>query len=178
MALLAGMFELIPVIGPTLGAIPAVLVAFAYDPSKVIWVIAAGALIQLLENNVLAPRVMHKTVGVNPIVTLLSIIAFGALFGFAGLLLAIPMAAIIQIALDRSLLRPQLSGLAVPVGRDRLSQLRYEAQEFVVDTRSLARRKVTGSVESETDPVEDSLEAIAMELDQALAEAAPSKEPA
>ena len=65
-ALLAGLFELIPVLGPTLGAIPAVLVAFAYDPSKVVWVIAAGALIQLLENNVLAPRVMHKTVGVNP----------------------------------------------------------------------------------------------------------------
>ena len=177
-ALLAGMFELIPVIGPTLGAIPAVLVAFAYDPAKVIWVIAAGALIQLLENNVLAPRVMHKTVGVNPIVTLLSIIAFGALFGFAGLLLAIPMAAIIQIALDRSLLRPQLSGLAVPAGRDRLSQLRFEAQEFVVDIRNQAQRKATGSVESEADPVEDSLEAIAIELDQALAKAAPSKEPA
>ncbi|HZY45538.1 MAG TPA: AI-2E family transporter, partial [Anaerolineae bacterium] len=77
-ALLAGLFEMIPVLGPTLGAIPAVLVAFAYDSSKVVWVIAAGALIQLLENNVLAPRVMHKTVGVNPIVTLLAIVAFGA----------------------------------------------------------------------------------------------------
>ena len=116
------MFELIPVLGPTLGAIPAVFVAFAYDPSKVVWVIAAGALIQLVENNVLAPRVMHKTVGVNPMVTLLAIVAFGALFGFAGLLLAIPMAAIIQIILDRSLLRPQTSGLEAPVGRDRLSR--------------------------------------------------------
>ena len=80
-----------------MGAIPAVLVAFAYDPSKVIWVIIATALIQLLENNVIAPRVMHKTVGVNPVVTLLAIVAFGALFGFVGLLLAIPMAAVIQV---------------------------------------------------------------------------------
>jgi predicted PurR-regulated permease PerM len=177
-ALLAGMFELIPVLGPTLGAIPAVLVAFAYDPTKVVWVIAAGALIQLLENNVLAPRVMHKTVGVNPMVTLLAIIAFGSLFGFAGLLLAIPMAAIIQIVLDRSLLRPQPSGLEAPAGRDRLSQLRVDAQEFVVDIRNMAQRKATGSVESEIDPVEDSLEAIAMELDQALAQAAPTESPA
>ena len=177
-ALLAGLFELIPVLGPTLGAIPAVLVAFAYDPSKVVWVIAAGALIQLLENNILAPRVMHKTVGVNPMVTLLAIVAFGALFGFAGLLLAIPMAAIIQIILDRSLLRPQPSGLEAPAGRDRLSKLRYDAQEFVVDIRNLAQHKVTGSAQSELDPVEDSLEEIAMELDHALAQAAPSEDPA
>jgi predicted PurR-regulated permease PerM len=170
-ALLAGLFELIPVLGPTLGAIPAVLVAFAYDPSKVIWVIIATALIQLLENNLLAPRVMHKTVGVNPVVTLLAIVAFGALFGFAGLLLAIPMAAVIQVILDRSLLRPQASGLEVPAGRDRLSKLRFETQEYVVDIRKLIRHKQTGTVEAEVDQVEDTLEAIAMDLDRALAEA-------
>jgi len=173
-ALLAGLFEIVPVLGPTLGAIPAVLVAFSYDSSKVVWVIAAGALVQLLENNLLAPRVMHKTVGVNPIVTLLAIVAFGALFGFAGLLLAIPIAAIIQIILDRSLLRPQPSGLDVPLGRDRLSKLRFEVQEFVVDVRNLAQHKQTGSVQSEVDPVEDTLEGIAMELDQVLSTAAGS----
>ena len=171
-ALLAGLFELIPVLGPTLGAIPAVLVAFAYDPSKVIWVIIATALIQLLENNVIAPRVMHKTVGVNPVVTLLAIVAFGALFGFAGLLLAIPMAAVIQVILDRSLLRPQASGLEVPAGRDRLSKLRFEAQEYVVDIRNHAQHKQTGTVQAELDQVEDTLEAIAIDLDRALAEAA------
>lgn len=171
-ALLAGLFEVVPVLGPTLGAIPAVLVAFSYDSSKVVWVIAAGALVQFLENNLLAPRVMHKTVGVNPIVTLLAIVAFGALFGFAGLLLAIPIAAIIQILLDRSLLRPQPSGLEAPVGRDRLSKLRFDVQEFVVDVRKLARHKQTGRARSEIDPVEDTLEGIAMELDQVLSAAA------
>lgn len=176
-ALLAGLFELIPVLGPTLGAIPAVLVAFAYDPSKVIWVIVATALIQLVENNLLAPRVMHKTVGVNPVVTLLAIVAFGALFGFAGLLLAIPMAAVIQVILNRSLLRPQASGLEVPAGRDRLSKLRYETQEYVVDIRNHAQHKQTGTVQAELDQVEDTLEAIAMNLDRVLAEAAPAEDP-
>jgi hypothetical protein len=146
-------------------------VAFAYDPSKVIWVIIASASIQFVENNLLAPRVMHKTVGVNPVVTLLAIVAFGALFGFAGLLLAIPMAAVIQVILDRSLLRPQASGLDVPAGRDRLSQLRFEAQEYVVDIRNLAQHKETGSVQAEFDQVEDTLEAIALELDRTLADA-------
>ena len=171
-ALLAGLFEVIPVLGPTLGAIPAVLVAFSYDSSKVVWVIAAGALVQFLENNLLAPRVMHKTVGVNPIVTLLAIVAFGALFGLAGLLLAIPIAAIIQIILDRSLLGPQPSGLEVPLGRDQLSKLRFDVQEFVVDVRKVAQRKQTGTTESEVEPVEDTLEGIAMELDQVLTTAA------
>jgi predicted PurR-regulated permease PerM len=171
-ALLAGLFEVIPVLGPTLGAIPAVLVAFSYDSSKVVWVIAAGALVQFLENNLLAPRVMHKTVGVNPIVTLLAIVAFGALFGLAGLLLAIPIAAIIQIILDRSLLGPQASGLKVPLGRDQLSKLRFDVQEFVVDVRKVAQRKQTGTTESEVEPVEDTLEGIAMELDQVLTTAA------
>jgi hypothetical protein len=163
------------VLGPTLGMIPAVLVAFAYDPSKVIWVIAAGALIQLLENNLLAPRVMQKTVGVNPLVTLLAIVAFGALFGFAGLLLAIPIAAIVQIILDRSLLRPQMSGLTAPVGRDRASKLRYDTQEYVLDLRNLARRPVAGSAQPDPDPIEDALEAIALELDQVLAQAESSE---
>jgi predicted PurR-regulated permease PerM len=167
-AVLAGLFEVVPVLGPTLGAIPAILVAFSYDSSKVVWVIAAGALVQFLENNLLAPRVMHKTVGLNPIVTLLAIVAFGALFGFAGLLLAIPIAAIIQIIVDRSLLLPQPSGLEVPLGRDKLSKLRFDVQEFVVDVRKLAQRKQTGTAESEVDPVEDALEGIAMELDQVL----------
>jgi predicted PurR-regulated permease PerM len=171
-ALLAGLFEVVPVLGPTLGAIPAILVAFSYDPSKVVWVIAAGALVQLLENNLLAPRVMHKTVGINPIVTLLAIVAVGALFGFAGLLLAIPMAAIIQIILDRSLLRPQPSGLETPLGRDRLSKLRFDVQEFVVDVRNLAQHKQTGSADSEVDPIEDTLEGIAIDLDKVLLAAA------
>lgn len=174
-ALLAGLFEVIPVLGPTLGAIPAVLVAFSYDSSKVVWVIAAGALVQLVENNVLAPRVMHKTVGVNPIVTLLAIVAFGALFGFAGLLLAIPMAAIIQIFVDRSLLRPQPAGLEAPVGRDRLSKLRLDVQEFVVDVRNRAQQKPSDTAVAEVDPVEDTLEGIALELDQVLSTAAGSE---
>lgn len=166
---LAGLFEVVPVLGPTLGAIPAVLVAFSYDSSKVVWVIAAGAFVQFLENNWIAPRVMHKTVGVNPIVTLLAIVAFSALFGFAGLLLAIPIAAIIQIVLDRSLLRPQPSGLEVPLGRDRLSKLRFDVQELVVDVRKLTQHKQTSTAESELNPVEDALEGIAIDLDQLLA---------
>lgn len=63
----------------------------------------------------------------------------------------------------------------MPTGRDRLSKLRFDAQEMVVDIRTLARSKTTGSAKSELDPVEDALEAITMELDQVLAQAAPAE---
>lgn len=169
-ALLAGLFEFVPVLGPTLGAIPAILVTFSYDPSKVVLVIVAGALVQFVENNLLAPRVMHKTVGINPIVTLLSLIAFGALFGFAGLLLAIPLAAIIQIIVDRSLLKTPPSDLEVPSGRDQLSKLQFDIQEYIADIRMLIRHKETGSAESELNPIEDLVEIIAVDLDQAIAD--------
>jgi predicted PurR-regulated permease PerM len=103
-ALLAGVLSMVPLFGSTLAVIPAVLVSLASDPSKTVWVIVLFALLQFLENNLLVPHVMRKTVGVNPVITLLAIVAFGSLFGFAGLMLAIPMAAVVQILLERSLL--------------------------------------------------------------------------
>jgi predicted PurR-regulated permease PerM len=90
LAMLAGVCEAIPILGPTLGAIPALLVTFAAAPDKVLWVIVAVIIIQQLESNVLIPRIMDKSVGVNPIVSILSIIAFGTVFGLPGALLAIP----------------------------------------------------------------------------------------
>jgi predicted PurR-regulated permease PerM len=95
LALVAGVMEAIPMIGPLLGAIPAALVALSIAPDKLIWVIVATIVIQQLENSLLVPRVMRKAVGVNPFVTLLAIFAFSSLFGIAGALMAIPMAAII-----------------------------------------------------------------------------------
>jgi hypothetical protein len=74
------------------------------DPSKAIWVVVATAVIQMLENAILVPRIMRHSMGVNPIIVLLSLIAFGSVFGFVGALLAIPLAAIIQLLVSRVVL--------------------------------------------------------------------------
>jgi hypothetical protein len=168
LAFLAGVFELIPVIGPTLGAIPAVLIALATNPSKILWVILATIIIQQLENHILVPRIMQKTVGVNPIVTILSIIAFGSMFGFPGLLMAIPLAAVAQVILDRFLLYPEGPTIKIPVGRDGLSKLGYEAEEFVRDVRMHIRRKETGETDEASDEIEDAIESIASDLEGLL----------
>jgi predicted PurR-regulated permease PerM len=101
LAIIAGIMEMVPIVGPALGAIPALLVALTIDPEKVIWVLVATAMIQLAENVWLVPRIMTSSMGVNPIIILLSLVTFSAVFGFLGALLALPLAAIIQLILER-----------------------------------------------------------------------------
>ena len=176
LAFVAGFCELIPIFGPTLGAIPAVLLALATDPTKVFWVIPVTILIQNIENHFLAPQIMRRTVKVNPIVTILAITAFGYLLGFLGVLMAIPLAAVIQVFLDRTLLRPPEPKLEEPVGRGSLSKLHLEAQEFIQDVRKIVREKDGNSTDGGSDEVEDAIESIATELDGLLVQSMPPEE--
>ena len=89
-----------------LGAIPPLGVALFTDPGKTPWVLLAAVLMQQAEGYLLVPRIMDKSVGVHPLVTLLAIAAFGSVLGLAGAILAIPLAAIIQVLLNRYLLGP------------------------------------------------------------------------
>lgn len=173
LALVAGVMEAVPMVGPLLGAIPAALVALSIAPGKLIWVIVATVVIQQLENNLLVPRVMRKAVGVNPFVSLLAVFAFGSLFGIAGVLMAIPMTAIIQLLLNRFVFRPEAAEPEVSAGRDRASRLRYEAQDLARDLRKQARLTKGGSDLriKQTDQIMDEIEAITTDLDSLLAQA-------
>ena len=179
LALLAGILEAVPMIGPLLGAIPAGAVALSIAPSKLIWVIVATVVIQLLENNFLVPRVMRKAVGVNPFVSLLAIFAFSSLFGIAGALMAIPIAAIMQLLLDRFVFNPAPVEPEASEGRDQASRLRYEAQDLAQDLRKQARFKKWGSVLriKQIDQVMDEIETITTDLDALLAQVPPPGAP-
>jgi len=171
LALVAGAMEAIPMIGPLLGALPAALVALSVAPHKLIWVIIATVVIQQLENSLLVPRIMRKAVGVNPFVTLLALFAFSSLFGIAGAFMAIPMAAIIQLLLNRFVFHPDALEPEASVGRDYASRLRYEAQDLAQDLRKQARLKKEGSDLriKEIDHVMDEIEGITIDLDSLLA---------
>lgn len=167
LAVLAGLMEAVPVFGPALGAIPALLIALSTDPPKAIWVIVATLVIQGMENYLLVPRVMNRAVGVNAFVTLLALAAFSSLLGLAGALLAIPIAAVLQLLLDRFVLKPDQAQAQTLDGRDRLSLIRYEAQTLVQDVRKQLRENET--IDGSMEEVVDALEAIAGDLDQSLA---------
>jgi predicted PurR-regulated permease PerM len=167
LAVFAGLMEAVPLIGPFIGAIPAILIALTISPMSALWVVLATAVIQQIENNLLVPRVMKRTIGVSPLVTLLALIAFGSLFGILGALIALPLAAVIQLILERYL----LSTGTLPTidnGRDHLSRLRYETNQLVNDIRAYIRHK-DSMPSAQSDTLEDEVEAIAVDLESYLA---------
>ena len=97
LALIAAVGELLPVFGPILAAIPAVLVAMGRSTELTLSVIALAAAIQLLENYVLVPKIMREVVGLSPLATIIGLIAGYELFGIAGALLAVPAVAALEI---------------------------------------------------------------------------------
>ena len=107
LAMLAGLFEAVPMIGPILAAVPALLIALPLGWAKVIWVVVAASGIQGFENNVLIPRLMSRAVGVSSLVGLVAVLAFGVLYGILGVFIAIPMTAAIQVVIDRLIINAE-----------------------------------------------------------------------
>jgi predicted PurR-regulated permease PerM len=116
LAVLAGLFEIIPMIGPFLAFVPALLVALAVDPFKALLLVPIAIVIQQIEGNVLIPRIMSHQVGISPLTVILGILIGSILYGPAGAFLAVPVAAAIQVILNNTL-RPALEEAAeeVPV---------------------------------------------------------------
>jgi predicted PurR-regulated permease PerM len=172
LALIAGVFEILPMIGPVLGAAPAVLLALSLgEPTMALWVIGATIVIQQVENAVLVPRIMRQAVGVNPLVTILALLAFSSVLGIVGAIIAVPIAAIAQLLLNRFLLATGENGHHEEItGRDYVSRLRYEAQQLAQDVRKLVRDK-NAELYDDIDMVEDEIEKIATELDALLVDA-------
>jgi len=101
LALIAAITEAIPIIGPLLGAIPAVLVAATVSPELALIVAGIYVILQFIEGNVLVPIVMRHAVGISPLLVLTSLLIGAAAGGFIGALLAVPIAASVEIILQR-----------------------------------------------------------------------------
>ena len=97
LGIVAGITELVPMIGPTLGAVPAVFLALFQPPVKILFVIVGYAAIQQAESNFVVPRVMRSAVGLSPLLTILALVIGGKLLGIVGALLAVPVAAALQV---------------------------------------------------------------------------------
>lgn len=167
LAIFAGITEMIPVFGPALGAIPALLAALSIDPSKAIWVLVATGLIQMMENLFLVPRIMKNSMGVNPIIILLSLVAFGTVFGFAGALLALPLAAMIQLVFDRILTQTDDSSTSFSEEEADVPSLIDESKRLmhILDETSSSEDSLMNEI-SEADRLE--IRAITQELDLVL----------
>ena len=99
LGVLAGLAEIIPLVGPFLAFVPALLVALAVDPMKALLLVPIAIVIQQFEGNVLIPRIMSHSVGVSPLTVVLGILIGTIVYGPAGAFLAVPVAAAVQVIL-------------------------------------------------------------------------------
>jgi len=93
LALIAGILEIVPYIGPIISAIPAVILGFVQSPFLALLVIIVYILIQQIESQIIAPQVMRRAVGLNPIITIIAILIGAKLAGILGIILAVPITA-------------------------------------------------------------------------------------
>ena len=112
LGMIAALTEAIPIVGPLLGAIPAILVAATVSPELALVVALIYLVLQLIEGNVLVPIVMRNTIGISPLLVLFSLLVGAEVGGLLGAFLAVPTAASIEIVLSR------LQARETPVAQD------------------------------------------------------------
>ena len=95
LAILAAIFEIIPVFGPIMAAIPAVVIAFIQAPLSGLMVLGLFIIVQQFENHLIYPLVVRKTIGVPPLLVVISLVIGGTLGGFYGIILSVPTAAVL-----------------------------------------------------------------------------------
>ena len=96
LGLLAGIFGLIPIIGPIIGAVPGVLVSLAVSPDQIIWVIVVYTAVQLIENNLLSPRIHGNAVRLHPVLIMAILVIASQLMGLWGVLIGVPLTAVLR----------------------------------------------------------------------------------
>jgi predicted PurR-regulated permease PerM len=108
-AILAGLLEFIPNVGPTLSVIPPALLALSEQPWKIAAVIALYFGIQQVESLVIVPLVMKSQASLLPAVTLVAVVFFGSFFGFLGVFLAVPLVIVLQTWIEEALVKDVLN---------------------------------------------------------------------
>jgi len=96
LAVIAGVTELIPIVGPWIGAVPGLLLVAATEPDKIVWVALVYFMVQQVENLLLVPRIQGEALEMHPAMILLVLSLGGAAFGFIGLIVAVPLSALLR----------------------------------------------------------------------------------
>jgi predicted PurR-regulated permease PerM len=96
--MIAGIFNIIPLVGPYIGGVPALVIALTTrEPITAVWVMAIMVGVQQIDNHFISPLVMHRAVKLHPVLVMLALLLGGTVGGFFGLLIAVPTAAVLKI---------------------------------------------------------------------------------
>lgn len=127
LGLVAALAEFVPIVGPIIGAVPAVLLAASIDPATVAWTVGLFAVVQQLESNMITPLIQHRMVSLPPVVTVFAVLCFGLLFGPLGLVLAAPLAVVTYVLVTRLYIRELLEEPAKVPGEKEAKEAKQAA---------------------------------------------------
>ena len=108
LAVFAGLAQFVPILGPIVASVPALLVALTESWQMVLWVLALYVVIQQVESNLVTPLVQRRTVHLPPALPLFAVVVFGLLFGLMGVLLATPLAVVAFVGIKKLWVRDTL----------------------------------------------------------------------
>lgn len=100
LGILVGLGDMIPYIGPFVGLLPAVVITFASDPWKTLWVLVAFVIIQQIEGSFISPKIVGNSVGLHPVVIIFVLLIGGSLGGLIGLLVSVPLAGVFKVIVE------------------------------------------------------------------------------
>jgi predicted PurR-regulated permease PerM len=106
LALVAGILEIVPNIGPIVSAIPAVLIGFSVSPILALSVVALYIIVQQFENHIIVPVVMKQSVGLSPLITIVALMVGGKMAGIMGAILAVPVLLVCQVLILKLIIEP------------------------------------------------------------------------
>ncbi len=102
LGMIGGVANIIPYFGPFIGAVPAIAVALIDSPLKALWAVVVFTLVQQIDNSFISPKIIEGKLGLHPVTTILAVLAGGELFGIIGMLVSVPIAAVIKIIIKRA----------------------------------------------------------------------------
>ncbi len=97
LAVLAGLFEIVPTVGPIIASVPAIIVALTISPNMALFIVGLYIIIQMVENHLLVPRIMQRAVGLNPVIVIVGVIIGDRLLGIPGALLSVPFISLLVL---------------------------------------------------------------------------------
>lgn len=100
LAVIAGILEIVPVVGPIIASVPAIAAALLISPVFALATTALYFVIQQLENHLIVPTVMNRAVGLNPLATIIALMVGGRLLGIGGAILAVPIVVVLKIVVS------------------------------------------------------------------------------
>lgn len=101
LGMIGGLANIIPYFGPYIGAVPAVAVALVQSPLKVLWAVLVFAVVQQIDNSYISPKIIEGKLGLHPVATIFAVLVGGEFFGILGMLLSVPVMAIIRVILRK-----------------------------------------------------------------------------